>query len=184
MKLTITLFALIYSGKYEVHAQVCCRAYVADCSACNAGKSVCEYCQETGAKQGISGCEVYNPVGEGPQIACETDEQVSPSNDREGSGGDTSTETPTQVCCRANNATCISCQEGMTVEEFCKTDPRTLGCENIGNDSPTDSTKEPKSPEPGAPTTGGEDPPETPDKTDELTTCNQDRKCEVKNGSA
>merc|ERR1712057_6632 len=32
------------------------------------------------------------------------------------------------VCCRAYNANCMSCNKGVSVEEFCRTDPTFSGC--------------------------------------------------------
>merc|ERR1711977_613363 len=34
------------------------------------------------------------------------------------------------VCCRAYNANCMSCNKGVSVEEFCRTDPTFPGCPN------------------------------------------------------
>jgi hypothetical protein len=48
MKLSTSIVALLYSYSvtdYQVAAlTVCCRAYTAECTACNKGISIIEYC--------------------------------------------------------------------------------------------------------------------------------------------
>ncbi len=35
----------------------------------------------------------------------------------------TMTEAPPKICCKALTASCMACSKGVTVEEFCKTNP-------------------------------------------------------------
>ena len=38
------------------------------------------------------------------------------------------TQTPVRICCQAGTAECLSCAEGMEIEEYCKQYPITPGC--------------------------------------------------------
>ena len=36
---------------------------------------------------------------------------------------------PNRACCYANTAECLSCAAGMSVEEYCRRNPRVVGCD-------------------------------------------------------
>ena len=44
---------------------------------------------------------------------------------------DNSPNTP-RACCYANTAECLSCGAGISVDEYCRRYPRTIGCEREG----------------------------------------------------
>jgi len=52
------------------------------------------------------------------------------------------TENPTEGCCEALTAECLSCQLGVTLEEFCTTSPSTPGCTPVPTEKPTENPTE------------------------------------------
>ena len=43
----------------------------------------------------------------------------------------TAAPTPPRVCCKAMSATCMACSKGVSVTEYCKSNPKVQGCDVI-----------------------------------------------------
>ena len=96
----ILLLTLLSNFSPMVEVNACCRAFNAECNACLQDLSIQEYCEKTGAEDGINGCENFRPGGEGSDT------------------GDGSTVN--KICCRTATAECLSCSAGLNVKEYCE----------------------------------------------------------------
>jgi hypothetical protein len=93
---------------------VCCKAMTAQCLSCAAGVSVIDYCRKN---PGTNGCPIIEPMC--ALIRCKAGTVCI-----EGKG---CVKKP-PVCCRAMTAQCLSCSAGVSIDEYCKENPRTAGC--------------------------------------------------------
>jgi len=136
--------------------RACCRALTAECMACSQGISVQEYCISNPDTTGCDSNETATnpPTVEqepGPVITTQggatTLPAVVPGNDTvEGGGGgnDAPPSTPApppteesmspagppRACCRALTAECMACSQGISVQEYCISNPDTIGCDS------------------------------------------------------
>jgi len=89
--------------------RACCRALTAECMSCSQGLTVEEYCEKNKGTK-VIGCPKPEPVDKTSPIAPVVDPK------------------PPVVCCLAMTASCLSCSEGVTVNEYCEKKPQTFGC--------------------------------------------------------
>jgi len=96
--------------------RICCKAMNAQCLSCSAGVSVIDYCRKNPR---TAGCPIIEPMC--ALIRCEAGTVCI-----EGKGCVKKPEPP--VCCKAMTAQCLSCAAGVSIDEYCKENPRTAGC--------------------------------------------------------
>lgn len=89
----------------------CCKALTAKCLSCVEGVSEAQYCES-------------NPATVGCEEESKEKEEEIPSSE---------VSTPPTPCCMALTADCLSCSQGLTVQEFCERNPEEIGCEDAGS---------------------------------------------------
>jgi len=96
---------------------MCCMAMTASCLSCSAGQSVEDYCK---GNPDTVGCEEIE----------DKDTSLSPAP-APALAPAASGETGGMMCCMAMTASCLSCSAGQSMEDYCKGNPDTVGCEEI-----------------------------------------------------
>mmetsp|Transcript_29108 Transcript_29108/g.84285 ORF Transcript_29108/g.84285 Transcript_29108/m.84285 type:complete len:262 (-) Transcript_29108:111-896(-) len=108
----------------------CCKATMAKCTACSKGQTIEEYCHDRPEALGC-GEHVDEEEDEGADA---TDGQLSlkprckGKSARHGCAPVEATPGP-PICCDAMTASCLACSRGQTVEEYCKDNADTAGCD-------------------------------------------------------
>jgi len=135
------------SGGSGGGGQVCCRALISSCQACQKGMTEAQFCAKrptytgcsaggagSGGKGGGKGGKTGGTGGKTGGSGGKTGGsggKTGGSGGKTGGSGGRGRRRAQNICCLAMTASCLSCSAGMTQTAYCAINPNTAGCGNV-----------------------------------------------------